>query len=127
MPPPLLPPSNRSPNASPPASPNHSIPQSPPPTLPGVGRLFVCSNGQGSPCLDLRRVPDSLADACVGADLVIVEGMGRAIHTNFRARFKVCSLKLAMIKNAHLARALLGGEIMDCVCLFEKGVAAVES
>jgi len=44
----------------------------------------VCGNGQGSPCLDLRRVPDTLADATVGADLVVVEGMGRAIHTNYR-------------------------------------------
>ena len=47
-------------------------------------RLYVCSNGQGSPCLDLRRVPDTLADATVGADLVVVEGMGRSIHTNYR-------------------------------------------
>jgi hypothetical protein len=47
-------------------------------------RLYVCGNGQGSPCLDLRRVPDTLADATVGADLVVVEGMGRAIHTNYR-------------------------------------------
>ncbi len=44
----------------------------------------MCGNGQGSPCLDLRRVPDTLADATVGADLVVVEGMGRAIHTNYR-------------------------------------------
>ena len=44
----------------------------------------MCSNGQGSPCLDLRRVPDTLADATVGADLVVVEGMGRSIHTNYR-------------------------------------------
>jgi type II pantothenate kinase len=95
----------------------------PSPHLPGDGRLFVCSNGQGSPCLDLRRVPCALADACVGADLVVVEGLGRAIHTNFRARFRgASSLKLAMIKNAHLAEALLGGEIMDCVCLFEEGL-----
>lgn len=47
-------------------------------------RLYVCSNGQGSPCLDLRRVPETLADATVGTDLVIIEGMGRAIHTNYR-------------------------------------------
>jgi hypothetical protein len=47
-------------------------------------RLFVCGNGQGSPCLDLRRVPETLADATVGTDLVIIEGMGRAIHTNYR-------------------------------------------
>ncbi len=47
-------------------------------------RLYVCGNGQGSPCLDLRRVPETLADATVGTDLVIIEGMGRAIHTNYR-------------------------------------------
>ena len=44
----------------------------------------MCGNGQGSPCLDLRRVPNTLADATVGTDLVVVEGMGRAIHTNYR-------------------------------------------
>ena len=47
-------------------------------------RLYVCGNGQGSPCLDLRRIPNTLADATVGTDLVVVEGMGRAIHTNYR-------------------------------------------
>lgn len=47
-------------------------------------RLYVCGNGQGSPCLDLRRVPEALADATVGTDLVVIEGMGRAIHTNYR-------------------------------------------
>ena len=30
-------------------------------------RLYVVANGQGSPCLDLRRVPSALADATVGA------------------------------------------------------------
>ena len=48
----------------------------------------MVSNGQGSPTLDLRRVPDTLADATVGADLVVIEGMGRAIHTNLNVRFK---------------------------------------
>ena len=57
-------------------------------------RLYVTGNGQGSPCLDLRRVPDTLADATVGTDLVIVEGMGRAIHTNYKCALiprSVCS------------------------------------
>ena len=51
-------------------------------------KLFVVGNGQGSPCLDLRRIPDTLADATVGADLVIVEGMGRAIITNYLTTFR---------------------------------------
>ena len=72
----------------------------------------------------MRRVPDAVADACVGADLVVVEGMGRALHTNYRARFRVASLNLAMVKNERLALRLLGPDarIMDCVCLFEEGV-----
>jgi hypothetical protein len=31
-------------------------------------------------------------------DLIIIEGMGRAIHTNLMAKFKTDSLKLAVIK-----------------------------
>ena len=51
-------------------------------------KLFIVGNGQGSPCLDLRRVPDTLADATVGADLVVLEGMGRSIITNYNTLFR---------------------------------------
>jgi pantothenate kinase len=84
-------------------------------------RLYVVASGSGSPCLDLRRVSSDLADATVGADLVIIEGMGRAVHTNYSARMACDSLKLAMIKNAHLAARLFGGEVYDCVCRFDEG------
>lgn len=53
-----------------------------------AARLFIVGNGQGSPCLDLRRVPDTLADATVGADLVVLEGMGRSIITNYNTLFR---------------------------------------
>ena len=53
-----------------------------------VAKLFIVGNGQGSPCLDLRRVPDTLADATVGADLVVLEGMGRSIITNYNTLFR---------------------------------------
>ena len=39
-------------------------------------------------------------------DLIVLEGMGRAIHTNFKAKFNVDSLKLAIIKNEWLAESL---------------------
>ncbi|GIL89535.1 hypothetical protein Vretimale_1901 [Volvox reticuliferus] len=82
-------------------------------------KLYVVSNGQGSPCLDLRRVPDRLAEACVGVDLLVIEGMGRAIHTNFNAKFTCDVLKLAMIKTERLAQKLFNGTLYDCVCVFE--------
>mmetsp|Transcript_3468 Transcript_3468/g.8203 ORF Transcript_3468/g.8203 Transcript_3468/m.8203 type:complete len:911 (+) Transcript_3468:246-2978(+) len=84
-------------------------------------RLYVLGSGHGSPCLDLRRVTAELADASVGADLVVIEGMGRAIHTNLYCQFRCPSLKLAMVKNAHVAERLFNGGMYDCICLYEDG------
>ncbi|KAH9617237.1 hypothetical protein KSS87_011115 [Heliosperma pusillum] len=86
---------------------------------PSVPPLMVVENGCGSPCIDLRQVSSELAAAAKDADLIILEGMGRAIHTNFNARFKCDALKLAMVKNQRLAEKLLSGNIYDCVCRFE--------
>ncbi|KAL9681382.1 hypothetical protein QQ045_013165 [Rhodiola kirilowii] len=81
--------------------------------------LMVVENGCGSPCLDLRQVSSELGAAAKDADLVILEGMGRSLHTNFNAKFKVDALKLAMVKNQRLAMKLINGNIYDCVCRFE--------
>ncbi|KAF3329022.1 pantothenate kinase 2-like isoform X1 [Carex littledalei] len=81
--------------------------------------LMVVENGCGSPCIDFRQVSSELAEAAKEADLIILEGMGRALHTNLNARFKCDALKLAMIKNQRLAEKLFGGNIYDCICRFE--------
>uniref|UniRef100_A0A9I9CE58 Pantothenate kinase 2 n=1 Tax=Cucumis melo TaxID=3656 RepID=A0A9I9CE58_CUCME len=81
--------------------------------------LMVVENGCGSPCIDLRQVSSELAAAAKDADLVILEGMGRALHTNFNAQFKCDALKLAMVKNQRLAEKLIKGNIYDCVCRYE--------
>jgi len=53
-----------------------------------------------------RRITRSLADALLsnGVDLLVVEGMGRAIHTNLDAKFTCDTLKVAAIKNRWLAK-----------------------
>lgn len=84
-------------------------------------RLYVVASGSGSPCLDMRRLSSDVADATVGADLVVIEGMGRAIHTNMRTRLRCDTLKLAMIKNQHLAKRVFGGQVYDCMCRFDAG------
>ncbi|CAI5955477.1 unnamed protein product [Closterium sp. NIES-64] len=80
--------------------------------------------------------------------LVVLEGMGRSLHTNYDTRFTCDSLKfplltflppspclipplstllptnlcqLAMIKNERLAKRLVGGSMYDCVCRFQPG------
>lgn len=68
-----------------------------------------------------RQVSAELAAACSeGVDLVVLEGMGRAIETNLRAAFTADSLKLGMIKHPEVAQ-LLGGRLYDCVCKYDKG------
>lgn len=54
----------------------------------------------------VSRLPVSLVDELVewGCDLVVVEGMGRAIHTNLLTSFTCDSIKLAVIKNRWLAQ-----------------------
>ncbi|PIA61935.1 hypothetical protein AQUCO_00200137v1 [Aquilegia coerulea] len=81
--------------------------------------LMVVENGCGSPCIDLRQVSSELAAAAKNADLIILEGMGRALHTNYNARFRCDTLKLAMVKNQRLAEKLVKGNIYDCVCRYE--------
>jgi uncharacterized protein with ATP-grasp and redox domains len=81
--------------------------------------LMVVENGCGSPCIDFRQVSSELAAAAKDADLLILEGMGRALHTNLNARFKCDALKLAMVKNQRLAEKLFNGNIYDCICKFE--------
>ncbi|OEL19971.1 Pantothenate kinase 2, partial [Dichanthelium oligosanthes] len=55
--------------------------------------LMVVENGCGSPCIDFRQVSSELAAAAKEADLLILEGMGRSLHTNLNARFKCDALK----------------------------------
>ncbi|KAK7489322.1 hypothetical protein BaRGS_00019430 [Batillaria attramentaria] len=84
-------------------------------------RLVVMESGQGSPCLDLRFVDQDLVKAMQTrkADLIVLEGMGRAVHTNLHAAFACDALKVAVLKNRWLANRL-GGEMFSVMFKFEK-------
>ncbi|KAL1924465.1 uncharacterized protein VTP21DRAFT_4119 [Calcarisporiella thermophila] len=86
------------------------------------GRLTVFGTGSASPCLDLRRINEDLADECRDVDFVVLEGMGRAIHTNYHARFKCDSLKIAVFKSEAVAAAL-DARIYDALVWWEQGKA----
>lgn len=51
-------------------------------------------------------------------DLVVIEGMGRTLHTNFHAKMKCECLKLAVVKNRWLALRL-GGDMYAVICKYE--------
>ena len=52
--------------------------------------------GQSSACLDLARLSSNLIDQMTQrkVDLIVLEGMGRAVHTNFYADFNCECLKV---------------------------------
>lgn len=54
-----------------------------------------------------------------GVDLIILEGMGRALHTNLNARLAVDSLKIAVVKNAWLAQRL-GGPLFSVIFIYDE-------
>lgn len=80
-------------------------------------QLRVMSSGSGLPVIDLSRVSRELAEAAVGADLVVLEGMGRSIETNLRCWLSSDVMRLGMIKHPEVATAL-GGHMFDVVCSF---------
>jgi hypothetical protein len=68
------------------------------------------------------QVSAELAAEAADADLLVLEGMGRAIETNLTAKFTADSLKLGMVKHPEVA-ACLGGRLYDVVCKFDEAGA----
>jgi type II pantothenate kinase len=86
---------------------------------PSLGTLPItlASTGTGEPLIDLAAVGPELNQASTGADLVVLEGMGRGVESNLDAAFSCDALKLAMLKDAAVANRV-GGKVYDVVCRF---------
>jgi len=87
------------------------------------GRFRVVSSGNGLPVIDLSRVSPELSaevdPKAINPDrlLIVLEGMGRSIETNLRARFACDALNMGMVKHPEVALEL-EGKMYDCVCRF---------
>ncbi|MBL7219446.1 MAG: DUF89 family protein [Phycisphaerae bacterium] len=77
-------------------------------------RFQVVSSGNDLPLIDLTNISDALNTAADGADLVILEGMGRGIESNFNTAFSVDALRLAVLKDPQVTKRM-GGELFDCI------------
>jgi len=79
--------------------------------------ITAANTGTGEPLIDLAAVSPELNTAAAGADLVILEGMGRGIESNLDADFACDSLNLGMIKDIIIAKRL-EGKMFDVVCRY---------
>jgi len=83
------------------------------------GKLSAVPSGNILPVIDLSKVSVECAEAAQHIDLLVLEGMGRALETNYNMRFKCDCLKLAMVKHKEVAD-FLGGNLFDVVCRFDE-------
>ncbi len=81
-------------------------------------RLRVVPSGCVSPLIDLSELTPECCDAASDCDLLILEGMGRAIESNYDARFTVDTLKIALIKDRMVAD-ILGVSLFDPIWKLE--------
>jgi damage-control phosphatase, subfamily II, stand-alone protein len=79
--------------------------------------IELVGTGTGEPLIDLSDVSVNLNTASEGADLIILEGMGRGIESNLDAEFDCDAIHLAMIKDIAVADRH-GGKVFDVVCRF---------
>jgi len=77
----------------------------------------VVSSGSEECLIDLLDVTEELNEAAADADLLVLEGMGRSVETNFDTSFTVDTLKIAILKDNHVA-SRIGGETFDCICRY---------
>lgn len=78
------------------------------------GVIEIVSSGNDLPMIDLTNVSDELDVAAEGADLVILEGMGRGVESNFDTVFSVDALNAAVLKDTQVTRHV-GGQLLDCI------------
>ncbi len=78
------------------------------------GRLSVAASGGELPLLDLRQLPHELVSATADVDLVVLHGMGRAVESNWHARFACDAVWTAILKDEAVA-ARHDGRLFDCI------------
>ena len=87
--------------------------------LLNTGIITCESSGGTTPLIDLRHISDPCNREAANADLLIFEGMGRALESNFNTSFKVDTVKLCMIKEDIIAQRH-GGKVFDVVFRYDR-------
>ncbi len=77
--------------------------------------LRPIATGTGAPLLDLADVSEALCGEAADADLVVLEGMGRALESNYSATFTCASWRIGTLKDPFVA-SRFGGGLYDCIC-----------
>lgn len=87
-------------------------------SLMAAGRLTTVDSGGDTPLIDLSRVSDACNAAAAESDLLVLEGMGRGVESNWTERFTCDVWRVALLKDQTVAD-WIGARLFDGVCRFE--------
>ncbi|HOB76334.1 MAG TPA: ARMT1-like domain-containing protein [Phycisphaerae bacterium] len=96
------------------------------PVLAGLledGRIATVASGCGIPLIDLSRVSDECNAAAAQSDLIVLEGMGRGVESNWRQTFKCDVWRVALLKDESVVK-WVGAHLWDPVCRFDPAPTA---
>ncbi|UCG15835.1 MAG: DUF89 family protein [Phycisphaerales bacterium] len=85
------------------------------------GRITTVGTGYTHPLIDLSDISDACNEAAADCDLIVLEGMGRAVESNYRTPLRCDCLRIAMIKNEAVARHY-GCRLFDLICRWTPGI-----
>lgn len=87
-----------------------------------TGRIRTVPSGGDIPLIDLSRVSDECNAAAAESDLIVLEGMGRGVESNWRQTFQCDVWRVALLKDECVVK-WVGAKLWDPVCRFDAGQA----
>lgn len=79
------------------------------------GMLSTVASGGDTPLIDLGQVSEECNAAAVDVDLVVLQGMGRGVESNWTEKFKCDVWRVAMLKDRAVVK-WMGAKLFDPVC-----------
>lgn len=80
--------------------------------------IATVASGGEIPLIDLARISDECDRAAAGSDLIVLEGMGRGVESNWRQPFRCDVWRAALIKDECVAR-WTGTKLWEPICRFD--------
>jgi damage-control phosphatase, subfamily II, stand-alone protein len=84
------------------------------------GRITTVNSGNRSPLVDLGRISDECNAVAAKSDLIVLEGMGRGVESNWHQRFLCDVWRVALLKDRTVVK-WVGARLFDPVCRFDPG------
>ena len=83
--------------------------------LQADGLLSTVASGGDTPLIDLGQISDECNEAAAESDLIVLQGMGRGIESNWTEQFTCDVWRVALLKDRTVAQ-WIGAELFDVVC-----------